>query len=68
MGNVSDIHLVHEEAGTIHWKFANDGKYSASSAYKMQFEGLTSTTLECCHMESLGPSKVQFFCLIDYAK
>jgi hypothetical protein len=42
---LSDIHLVHEEADTIHWKFTNNGKYSASSAYKMQFGYLSATTL-----------------------
>jgi hypothetical protein len=30
---------------TILWKIMKDGKYSASWAYKMQFEGLISTSL-----------------------
>jgi hypothetical protein len=42
---LSDIHLVHEVHDNVHWKIINDGKYSSSSAYKLQLEGLISTTL-----------------------
>jgi hypothetical protein len=37
-GLLQDVHLLQDVMDTITWKFTNDGKYSASSAYKMQFE------------------------------
>jgi hypothetical protein len=42
---LNDVHPGNDIPYTIHWKFTNNGKYSASLAYKMQFEGLVSTTL-----------------------
>jgi hypothetical protein len=53
---LSNVHLVHNVPNKIYWKFTNDGKYSASSAYKMQFEGLISTMV-CLGLKSLGSTK-----------
>jgi hypothetical protein len=39
---VSGVQLDHRGIGTIKWKFTNDGKYTASFAYKMQFEVLVA--------------------------
>jgi hypothetical protein len=41
---VSGVQLDHLRPDTIKWKFTKDGMYTASSTYKMQFEGLFSTT------------------------
>jgi hypothetical protein len=55
-GLLQDAHLLHDVLDTIIWKFTNDGKYFVSSAYKMKFEGLVSTSLNS--LKSLGSSKV----------
>lgn len=57
----SRVHLVHEAPDSIAWKFTNDGKYSASSAYNVQFEGLTSTTHNASVWEVWAPPKCKFF-------
>jgi hypothetical protein len=42
---LSNVHLNRDVPDSILWKFTMDGKYFASWAYKMQFEGLISTSL-----------------------
>jgi hypothetical protein len=60
-GLLQDVHLPHDVPDTITWKFTNDGKYSASSAYKMQFEGLVSTSLNSTVWKVWAPPKCKFF-------
>jgi hypothetical protein len=42
---LSNIHINDDEQDTIIWKLTTHGNYSSSSAYKMQFEGLTNSAM-----------------------
>ena len=45
----------------ITWKFEANGEYSASSAYRAQFLGSTSTTMNKTVWKVWAPPKVKFF-------
>ena len=57
----ANTHLDLDTPDSIQWKFTTDGKYSASSAYKMQFEGLTHTNLNASVWKVWAPPKCKFF-------
>ena len=57
------LHNVHltEDADKITWKFTNNGKYSSSSAYKMQFLGHTQSTMPALVWKPWAPPKYKIF-------
>jgi hypothetical protein len=61
---LNDVHLENDVPDTIYWKFRNNRKESASSAYKMQFEGLVSTTLNASNWKVWASPKWKFFTLL----
>ena len=58
---VSEVNLHNDVPDTIAWKFTSDGAYSAKSAYKMQFEGIVSTSLDATVWQAWAPPKCNFF-------
>uniref|UniRef100_A0A452ZDX2 Uncharacterized protein n=1 Tax=Aegilops tauschii subsp. strangulata TaxID=200361 RepID=A0A452ZDX2_AEGTS len=43
---LDDVHLEEHREDDITWKHSNDGMYSAASAYKAQFLGLTLSPMD----------------------
>ena len=58
---VSTVALEEEVEDSIIWKFSKDGTYSPSSAYKAQFEGLTSSDLVQSVWRVWAPPRCKFF-------
>ena len=56
-----DFHLDMQAEDDIIWKHANDGIYTASSAYKAQFLGLTLSPLDRMVWKAWAPPKIKFF-------
>jgi hypothetical protein len=52
------VHPIEVVPGDITWKFATLGTYTATSAYKGQFEGMVNYFHDGGGMEELGSSKV----------
>lgn len=52
---LANVNLQHGTPDNIIGKFTNDGMYSASSAYKAQLEGITSTTMRTMVRKLWGP-------------
>jgi hypothetical protein len=55
---VNEVHLIKAAPGDINWKFATLDTYTATSAYKAQFEGMVNYFHDGGGMEELGSSKV----------
>jgi hypothetical protein len=58
---IFNVHLSEGVKDTISWKLIKDGSYSAASAYKMQFEGTTLTTMEPAIWKAWTPPKCKLF-------
>lgn len=56
-----NIILQQDTEDTIRWKFSADGKYSAASAYKMQFQGHTKTTNDMIIWKAWAPGQLKVF-------
>jgi hypothetical protein len=65
---LENVHLNHDTVDSPVCKFSNNGCYSAISAYKIQFIGLTTSSMPSWGLESLGSSKVQGVFLADSSK
>ncbi|XBI06310.1 hypothetical protein VPH35_134341 [Triticum aestivum] len=55
------FHLDEQTEDDIIWKHANDGIYTASTAYKAQFLGLTLSPMDRMVWKAWAPPKVNFF-------
>ena len=58
---VHDLHLDQQTDDDIIWKHANDGSYSAATAYKAQLLGLTLSPMDFMIWKAWAPPKVKFF-------
>jgi hypothetical protein len=58
---VDDMRLVEGTPDDITWKFTNSGSYSASSAYKAQFEGLIRSLMPELVWNNWAPPKCKLF-------
>lgn len=58
---VKDFQLDEHAEDAIVWKHAVDGIYSAATAYKAQFLGLTLSPLDFMVWKAWAPPKVKFF-------
>ena len=58
---VHDFHLDDHVEDDIVWKHADDGQYSAATAYKAQFLGLTHSPIHHMVWRACPPPKVKFF-------
>jgi hypothetical protein len=58
---ISEVHLVEGTADGITWKFSNSGAYTAASAYKAQFEGMTNSYLLDAVWKNWAPPKFKLF-------
>ena len=58
---ISTVTLNNDIEDSIVWKFTKDGTYSASSAYKAQFEGLTSSDMVQSVWKMWAPPRCKFF-------
>jgi hypothetical protein len=58
---LQDIHLEDDMDDSIKWKLTNDGCYSSSSAYKMQFLGLINSLMPSLVWKSWAPPKCKIF-------
>uniref|UniRef100_A0A453JIX7 Uncharacterized protein n=1 Tax=Aegilops tauschii subsp. strangulata TaxID=200361 RepID=A0A453JIX7_AEGTS len=58
---VHDLHLDQQTDDDIIWKHANDGSYSAATAYKAQFLGLTLSPMDFMIWKAWAPPKIKFF-------
>ena len=58
---LQDIQVVHGVRHEIKWKFTQDGVYSSSTAYKMQFVGLISSDMPRLVWKCWAPPKFKFF-------
>ena len=58
---VREFHLVEGTADDITWKFTTSGLYTAASAYKAQFEGLTRSTMLEMVWKNWAPPKCKLF-------
>lgn len=62
-----NFHLDVQTEDDIVWKHANDGIYSAASAYNAQFLGMVLSPLDRKVWKAWVPPKVKFFCLVGLA-
>lgn len=62
---VTDFHLVDDIEDEIVWKHSVDGIYSAATAYKAQFLGLTLSPMDFMVWKAWPPPKVKFFSWLD---
>lgn len=53
--------LIPSEEDRITWKHTSDGQYSASSAYRLQFIGATTSMTAECTWTTKAPPKCRFF-------
>lgn len=58
---ISTVTLAEDVEDSIIWKFTKDGKYSASSTYKAQFEGLISSDMVHSVWRVWAPPRCKFF-------
>lgn len=58
---VHDFHLDANIEDDIVWKHFVDGIYSAATAYKAQFLGLTLSPMDTMVWKAWAPPKVKFF-------
>ena len=58
---LSVVQLNPDVADSISWKLSNDGSYSASSAYKVQFLGLVDSNMQQLVWKIWAPPKCKFF-------
>ena len=58
---VAQVTLAEDMEDSIIWKFTKDGSYSASSAYKAQFEGLTTSAMALSVWKVWAPPRCKFF-------
>jgi hypothetical protein len=58
---LDSIQLIEEQNDTITWMLTSDGKYSASSAYSMQFAGRTKCLTATQTWKTKAPPKCRFF-------
>ena len=58
---LDDVHLEEHREDDITWKHSNDGMYSAASAYKAQFLGLTLSPMDRMVWKVWAPPKIKFF-------
>ena len=58
---LNDVHLHEQTEDVIVWKHANDGIYTAATAYKAQFLGMTVSPLDRMVWKAWAPPKVKFF-------
>ena len=58
---VHDFHLDDQAEDNIIWKHASNGIYTASTAYKAQFLGLTLSPMDRMVWKAWAPPKVKFF-------
>ena len=58
---VAQVTLAEDMEDSIIWKFTKDGSYSASSAYKAQFEGLTTSAMVLSVWKVWAPPRCKFF-------
>jgi hypothetical protein len=58
---LSTIHINDDEHDTITWKLTTHGCYSSSSAYNMQFEGLTNSTMPAMVWKPWATPKCKIF-------
>ena len=56
-----NFHLDEQAEDETVWKHANDGIYTAATAYKAQFLGLTLSPMDCMVWKVWAPPKVKFF-------
>ena len=62
---ISTVTLNNDIEDSIVWKFTKDGTYTASSAYKAQFEGLTSSDMVHFVWKVWDPPRCKFSpCLV----
>ena len=62
-GKLTMVTLYDDIEDSIIWKFTKDGAYSASSAYKAQFENLATSDLVHSVWTVWAPPRCMFFCL-----
>ena len=60
---LADVNLNQGSQDTISWKFTNSGEYSASSAYMVQFVGLSFCSMNATIWKMWAPPKIKFFFL-----
>jgi hypothetical protein len=58
---LSTIHINKEKQDAITWKLTTHGYYSSSSAYNMQFEGLTNSTMPAMVWKPWATPKCKIF-------
>ncbi|KAM3309857.1 hypothetical protein ACQJBY_030885 [Aegilops geniculata] len=58
---VHDFHLDEQAEDNIIWKHANNGIYTASTAYKAQFLRMTLSPMDRMVWKAWAPPKVKFF-------
>jgi hypothetical protein len=58
---LQNVHIDQGREDMIIWKLGKDGSYSASSAYKMQFLGLTTSFLPALIWKPWAPPKCKMF-------
>ena len=56
-----DVHLAPNAPDSICWKLTNSGSYSAATAYRMQFLGLTTSTMPALVWKIWAPPKCKIF-------
>lgn len=54
--------LSHDREDRIVWLHTSDGQYSAKSAYKLHFHGLTASATATLTWKTKAPPKCRFFC------
>lgn len=60
-GLLDDVELRQDQPDTIRWRFASDGKYTAHSAYLIQFEGSIPLNGHQLIWSAWAPGKCRFF-------
>uniref|UniRef100_A0A8R7QZD5 Reverse transcriptase zinc-binding domain-containing protein n=1 Tax=Triticum urartu TaxID=4572 RepID=A0A8R7QZD5_TRIUA len=58
---VHDLHLDTQADNDIIWKHVNNGIYSAATAYKAQFLGLTLSPMDFMIWKAWAPPKIKLF-------
>ncbi|KAI4991646.1 hypothetical protein ZWY2020_040032 [Hordeum vulgare] len=61
---LNDVQLQEQAEDVIIWKHANDGIYTADTAYRVQFLGMTLSPLDPMVWKDWAPPKVKFFAWI----
>ena len=58
---LTEVHLAPDSPDSITWKLTKDGRYSTATAYKMQFLGLTASTMPTLVWKTWAPPKCKIF-------